>query len=55
MHSCITTTSFAKLVNGDSSSFFRASRGHRQGDPLSAQLFIIVMEDLNRLLERVRE
>lgn len=51
MNACITTT-FAVLINGDPSSFFQASRGLRQGDPLS--LFIAVMEGLNVMGQGVR-
>lgn len=53
MNSCITTTSFAVLVNGGPS--FKATRRLRQGYPLSLILFIIVMEALRRLLERAVE
>lgn len=52
---CISTTSFAVMVNDRPSFFIRASRGFRQRDPLSPLLFFIVMETLSRLLERVRE
>lgn len=55
MNTCITTTSFAVMVNGWSSSFFKATKGLHQGDPLSLLLFIIVMEAFSRLLERARE
>lgn len=43
------------MVNGGTSSFFKASCGIRQGDPLSPLLFIIVIEAFSRLLERAKE
>jgi hypothetical protein len=53
---CISTAWFSILVNGCPSGFFPSSKGLRQGDPLSPLLFVIVMEALNRLLDRaVRE
>lgn len=55
MNHCIFIASFAVMVNGDSSSFFKASCGLKLGDPLSPLLFIIVMEALIGLLERARD
>lgn len=52
---CFTTSSFAVLLNGGLSSFFKASRGLRKGDTLSLLLFIIIMEVLNKLLLKARE
>lgn len=52
---CISTTSFAVIMNGGPSSFFHAFRGLKQADPLSPLLFTIVMEALNKLLERARD
>lgn len=52
---CISTTSFSVLVNGSPSKLFKASRGIRQGDPLSPFLFTIVMEALGSLLLKARE
>lgn len=51
---CISTT-FAIMVNESPSSFFKTSRGLRQGDPLSLLLLIAVIEGLNKMLLRVRE
>ena len=44
-------THFFIIVNGSPVSFFGSSRG--KGDPLSALLFILVMEVLRRILNRM--
>ena len=50
----VSSTIFLILVNGSPSSPFNASRGIRQGDPLSPFLFIIVAEGLGRMLKNRR-
>lgn len=48
---CVLTTSFAVLINGATSSFFKAERGLRQGFPLSPLIFLLVAEGLSRFLK----
>ena len=36
------------LINGESSNFFKSTRGVQQGDPLSPLLFVLVAEFLGR-------
>ena len=50
---CISTTNFSVLVNGVSEGFFPSSRGLRQGDPLFPYLFVMGMEVLSILIQRV--
>lgn len=55
MPKCISTASFAVLVNGSPSRLFKAHRGIQQGGPLSPFLFTIVLEALGSLLVKLRE
>uniref|UniRef100_A0A2N9G1C3 Reverse transcriptase domain-containing protein n=1 Tax=Fagus sylvatica TaxID=28930 RepID=A0A2N9G1C3_FAGSY len=50
---CISTARFSILINGSSCDFFESSRGLRQGDPLSPLLFIIIMEALSKMMDKV--
>ena len=51
---CIQSTSFAILINGSSSNFFRPSRGIRKGCPLSPFIFLLVVDALSRLILKSR-
>jgi len=48
--SCITDVPYSVLINGSASPFFPAKRGFRQGCPLSPLLFLLIMEDLSRII-----
>ena len=49
---CLSSSSFAVIVNGKPRSWFKGQRGLRQGDPLSPFLFTLVVDVLSRLVSR---
>jgi ribonuclease HI len=48
---CISSISFAVLINGEASPFFTSERGLRQGCPLSPLLFLLVVEGLSKAID----
>ena len=50
---CVISTKFFVLVNGSPSGFFKGSRGLRQGCPLSPLFFLLIVEDLSRILKKL--
>ncbi|RVX05678.1 putative ribonuclease H protein [Vitis vinifera] len=55
MRGCLSSVSFAVLVNGNAKGWVKASRGLRQGNPLSHFLFTLVTNVLSRMLLRAEE
>ncbi|KAJ6826573.1 uncharacterized protein M6B38_251195 [Iris pallida] len=51
IYECISTPTFSIMVRGRPTGFIQSSRGLRQGDPLSAYLFTMVMEHFTCLMD----
>ncbi|XP_058181170.1 uncharacterized protein LOC131299601 [Rhododendron vialii] len=49
---CLTSVSFATVINGNKGDLFSPSRGIRQGCPLSPYLFILCAEDFHYLIQK---
>lgn len=48
---CITSSSISVLWNGETTESFKPSRGIRQVDPLSPNIFVLCMEHLYLMIE----
>ena len=55
MRVCLSSTSLAILVNGNTKGWVKTSRDLRQGDPLSPFLFTLMVDVLSRLMFRAEE
>lgn len=55
IHEYVSLASFFVLVNESPKGFFKAQWGLRQGDPLSPSLFVLIGEDLCRMIYRAME
>lgn len=55
MMACITSPTYSLLINGSASPFFHVERGLRQGCPFSPLLFLLVMEELSRLIHHEKQ
>ena len=55
MRGYLSSVSYAILVNGNAKEWVKASRGLRQGDPLSSFLFTIVADVLSRMMLKAEE
>eukprot|EP00253_Pinus_taeda_P003262 PITA_03262 len=53
--SCISDVSYSVLLNGVATSFFSSERGLSQGCPLSPLLFLLIMDDLSRLISSAKD
>ena len=49
---CVSSTSFAILVNGSLTTYFKSVHGNRQGFPLSSFLFIMAIEGIFPLFNK---
>lgn len=52
---CLQSVNFSIMINGRPRGKFSATRGVRQGDPLSPFLFTLVIDVLSRLMEKAQE
>lgn len=49
---CVTSTTYSLVINGENVCYIKGKRGLRQGDPLSPYLLVIGMEDFSGIMRR---
>lgn len=52
---CMTSPRFSVSINGELAGFFAGKKGLRQGDSISPYLFIMIMEVLSKLFEKLAD
>ena len=52
---CVSSANFSILVNGNPTPFFSASRGLRQGCPMSPLLFLLIAEGFSRMIKELAD
>lgn len=50
---CVTSVTYSLLINGEPYGSIKPSKGIRQGDPLSSYLFLLCLEGLHRMIQKV--
>ena len=55
MRGCLSSVTFTVLVNGNARRWIKATKGLRQGDPLSHIFFTIIVDVLSRMMLRAKE
>ena len=55
MRGCLSSTSFAILVNENAKGWVKATRGLRQRDPISSFLFTFIANVLSKMMIRAEE
>ncbi|KAA0062333.1 putative reverse transcriptase [Cucumis melo var. makuwa] len=53
IRACVTSPMFSIMINGSLEGFFHGRKGVRQGDPLSPFLFVMMMEVLSCMLNKI--
>lgn len=50
---CVVSVSYSLEINSSLGGWFMRGKGLRQDDPLSPDLFVLIMEFLNRKLQKI--